>query len=180
MIDIASRASNPPELIVGGFAVPLANDVHGFHERMLEVRRRRQQRAEPRVALERGETGVAVDLRHVDLPRGLSPTEPRECRVGVRLQSVGGADVVEHLRRFRLDDERAAIGGQRLVEVLGTLVGDAEQSPRAAVGRLACGQCFQDLHGAREVLRLQPCRGRGDGRFRPRLLRTGGGQRDHE
>ena len=143
---------------------------------MREVLRRRQQRAEARIGLERGEVGVGLDLRHVELVRRLRPAEPLERRVGVLLQRVRRADVVEHLRRVGLDLERLAIRGQRLVQLLAALIGDAEQPPRADVGRLARGDGLEDPRRAGRILRLQARRRGGDGRFGGGLRRRGAHQ----
>ena len=154
-IDVADDARDPSELIVGRLAVPLANDLDRLDEWLRELFGRRQQRMEAWVRLQRQQVRVGLDLRHVEPPRRLRATKPVECRVGILLQRVGRAKVVEHLRRCRLELQRLSICGERLVELFGALIGDAEQSPCARVAGLARGDRFEDPRRARWILRLQ-------------------------
>ena len=171
LIDVADDPSDPAELIVGRFAVPLADHLDRLDERVCEVGRDRQQRAESRIRPEGGEVGVLLNRRHIEFAGGLRLAEPFERLLGILFERERRPHVVERLRCTGLDLEIPPIGGERLVQLLVALIGDAEQAPRTAVGRFASGDGLQNARRARGVLRLQAGVGGGHGRYVRRFAR---------
>ena len=76
----------------------ISDDLLGFDEGIREVLGLRKERREARVLGKRLEVLVHLDLRHVELPGRLRLAQPFERGVGLALERVADADVVEGLR----------------------------------------------------------------------------------